>query len=82
MAGKTNDNINFEAIIAELEQIAAELEDGDISLDDSLNLFERGIKLSAKANKTLDSAQQRVDVLLKSKDGTLTDQNFIPENEE
>jgi len=82
MAGKTNDNINFEAAISELEQIVEKLEDGDVSLDESLELFERGIKLSARANKALDSAQQKVDVLLKGKDGTVIQQDFIQEKDE
>ena len=82
MAGKTTDKIEFEAMISELEQIVEKLEDGDVSLDESLALFERGVKLSAKANKALDSAQQKVDVLLKSKDGTIVEQDFIQEKDE
>jgi len=82
MAGKTTDKINFEAMISELEQIVEKLEDGDVSLDESLALFERGVKLSSKANKALDSAQQKVDVLLKSKDGEIVEQDFIQEKDE
>ena len=82
MAGKTNENINFETMISELEQIVEKLEDGDVSLDESLALFERGVTLSAKANKALDGAQQKVDVLLKGKDGTVTEQDFIQEKDE
>lgn len=71
MAGK----INFEDNINELENIVGQLEKNDISLDESLKLFERGVKLSAQCNKLLDEAEQKVNVLVK-KDGALTAEKF------
>lgn len=76
-----SDKNNFETNIKELEEIVAKLEKNDISLDESLKLFERGVLLSAQCNKLLDEAEQRVNVLLK-KDGEMTEQNFLMEDGE
>ena len=59
----------------------AKLEKNEISLDESLKLFERGVALSAQCNKQLDDAEQKVNVLLK-KDGEVTEQNFLMEDGE
>lgn len=76
-----SDAVNFEAGIKELEEIVAKLEKNEISLDESLKLFERGVALSAQCNKQLDDAEQKVNVLLK-KDGEVTEQNFLMEDGE
>lgn len=69
------EKVNFEDNIKELELIVAQLEKNDISLDESLKLFERGVKLSARCNKLLDEAEQKVNVLVK-KDGAMTAEKF------
>ena len=66
----------FEAALARLEEIVKELETGDLPLEQSLKLFEEGIKLSRLCNKRLEEAERRVEILLKSKDGTVTAQAF------
>ena len=76
-----SDTVNFEAGIKELEEIVAQLEKNEISLDESLKLFERGVALSAQCNKQLDEAEQKVNVLLK-KDGGVAEQNFFMEDGE
>ncbi len=55
-----NKEINFEKSLDELEKIAARLESGDISLDDSIKLFERGMELTNKCRKTLENARQKI----------------------
>ncbi len=50
----------FEKAMTRLEQIVAALEGGKCSLDDSLNLFEEGTKLTAYCNKLLKEAEQRI----------------------
>ena len=62
MATKTK---SFESQLNELEQIVDKLEQGDLSLEDSLAQFEKGIKLTKACQKTLDSAQQKVEILTK-----------------
>ncbi len=55
-----NKEINFEKSLDELEKIAARLESGDISLDDSIKLFERGMELTNECRKTLENARQKI----------------------
>lgn len=54
----------FEKSIKELEEIVAKLENGDTTLDESLELFEKGIKLSKECNQMLDKAEKKVSVLI------------------
>jgi exodeoxyribonuclease VII small subunit len=62
----------FETSLAELEEIVAKLEDGDLPLEQSLELFEKGIKLSRECRERLSSAERRIEVLMKNSDGELT----------
>ena len=57
--------IKFEECLQRLEQIVDELEKGDIPLDRALALFEEGVKLSNSCREQLDSAEGRVEILLK-----------------
>jgi exodeoxyribonuclease VII small subunit len=54
---------DFESAIAELEKIVKQLEDGDMALDKSLALFERGVELSRFCHAQLGEAQRRIEVL-------------------
>lgn len=54
----------FEKSIKELEEIVNKLENGDASLSESLELFEKGIKLAKDCNKMLDDAEKKVSVLI------------------
>lgn len=54
---------DFESAIAELEKIVKQLEDGDLALDTSLALFERGVELSRFCHAQLGEAQRRIEVL-------------------
>lgn len=67
----------FEQAIKELEEIAAKLENGDTTLDESLELFERGIKLSKSCQKMLDDAEKRVSVLMTNEDGEMVKEDFL-----
>jgi len=68
----------FEDALNKLEKIVSQLEEGDISLEESLKLFEEGIRLSRLCNQKLDQAEKRVEILLKGEDGTLKAQRFSP----
>jgi exodeoxyribonuclease VII small subunit len=72
----------FEAAMARLEDIVKELETGDLPLEQSLKLFEEGIKLSRICNKRLEEADRRVEILLKDKTGALTAQPFREQEDE
>ncbi len=67
----------FEHALARLEQLTAELEDGDLSLEKSLKKFDEGIKLAAFCNSSLTEARAKVELLL-NKDGRL---ESVPFNE-
>lgn len=54
---------SFEESIEELENIVAKLEKGDCPLDEAVELFEKGVKLSKECHKTLDSAEQKIKIL-------------------
>ena len=66
----------FEDAVKQLESIVTRLEDGDIPLDETLSLFEQGVKLSRFCAKKLDEAQKKVEILLKDKNGNLMPQPF------
>jgi exodeoxyribonuclease VII small subunit len=68
----------FEDALTKLEKMVSRLEEGDISLEESLKLFEEGIRLSRFCNQKLDEAEKRVEILLKDKEGILKPQPFDP----
>ena len=69
----------FEASLAELETIVKRLEDGDIPLEESLKLFETGVKLSRECRERLSEAERRIEVLMKDSDGKLQLSEFATE---
>ncbi len=71
----------FEESMKELEEVVAKLESGDATLDESLEYFEKGIKLSKNCQKMLDTAEKKVSVLIAGSDGELEKQNFIGDEE-
>ena len=66
---------DFESAIVELEKIVKQLEDGDLALDKSLALFERGVELSRYCHDQLGAAQRRIEMLTDR--GTLTDASHL-----
>lgn len=63
MSGKAHKTLSFETAMAELEKLVAEMESGNLALDDSLAAYKRGAELSAFCRSRLDDAQQQVRVL-------------------
>ena len=61
--------LKFEDALARLETIVNELERGDLPLNDSLKMFEEGIKLSKTCLKMLDDAERKVEIMVQDKDG-------------
>ena len=57
------EKVDFEAALAELEEIVHALEDGEIGLNDSLARYEKGVKLLRQCYETLDGAQRRIELL-------------------
>ncbi len=71
MAKKPDDvsSLSFEAALAELEQIVQKLESGQAALEDSIALYERGAALKAHCEKTLKSAQEKIEKIVVGADG-------------
>lgn len=70
---------SFEASLDELEKVVKELESGDLSLERSLLLFERGMNLSDTCRRQLEQAETRVETLIR-KEGKITPELFRPED--
>lgn len=68
MSEVPSENLNFEMVLAELEKIVRELEDGQIGLEESLAHYEKGVSLLKRCYSQLQQAEQKI-VLLKGLDG-------------
>ncbi|GMQ88389.1 MAG: exodeoxyribonuclease VII small subunit [Gammaproteobacteria bacterium] len=75
MAKRSPKKPDFETALAELEALVEKMEQGDLSLDESLQQFERGIQLTRCCQQALKDAEQKVQILLK-KDGQETLEPF------
>ena len=71
---------DFESAIGELEKIVKQLEDGDLALEKSLALFERGVELSRYCHDQLGAAQRRIDILTDR--GELKDASNLVDSDE
>lgn len=72
-AAKNDDQPSFEDSLAELEKIVGELEAGQLPLSDSIERYEKGVKLLKQCHHTLEQVQRKIDVLTRvSNDGTAT----------
>ncbi len=69
---------NFEELIEKLEEITNKLEKEQLSLDESVKLFEEGIELSKKCDSKLEDAEKRITILI-NKDNEIKEENFSPE---
>jgi len=72
-------NMTFEKALADLEEIVAKLEKGGISLNESLALFEKGVKLARFLREELDKAERKIEILLKDEKGGLKVEAFDAE---
>lgn len=75
-----SEDINFEEAMKQLEKIANELEKGNLTLDESVNKFEDGIKLSKKCNDFLNSAEKKITMLINNGE-EIKEENFEPKEE-
>jgi exodeoxyribonuclease VII small subunit len=64
MAKRNQKTPDFETALAELEQLVERMEQGELSLDESLKQFERGVLLTRVCQKSLQEAEQKVQILL------------------
>jgi len=73
---KKMSEMTFERALARLEEITALLERGNATLDQSLALYEEGAALVRRCNAALESAEQKVTILMKTPEGVVTEQIF------
>lgn len=74
--------LSFEKALEELERIVEKLEKGGLSLNESLSLFEKGIKLARFLREELEKAEKKVEILLKDEKGEVKEEPFKLEGEE
>ena len=67
---------DFESALKSLEEIVGQLEAGNLTLDRALELFEEGIRVSRFCSSKLDEAERKVEVLIKTVDGTIKEVPF------
>ena len=72
--------VDFEGALEELEGLVERMEEGELSLEESLKTYERGIELSRACQKSLDAAEQRIQIL-SEKDGTSETRSFQPDDD-
>lgn len=85
MSKKQPDNasqpIKFEEALARMEAIVGNLEKGDLPLEESLAVFEEGVRLSKSCLKMLEESERKVEILLQDKDGKKRARPFEPDEE-
>ena len=76
------EKMKFEKAIEKLEKIVDELESGDLALEDALERYEEGIKLSKFCSKKLEETQKKVEILTKKANGDFDTEPFAVTDEE
>lgn len=71
MARKDQEKKKFEEGLGELEKVVERLESGDLSLEDSLAAFEKGVQLVKFCNEKLTEVERKIELLVKDRDGKL-----------
>jgi exodeoxyribonuclease VII small subunit len=76
MARKETTGQSYEAALEDIERIVEQLESGELSLEDSLAIFEKGVGLTKYCYQKLDEVEKRIEVLTKDREGKLQLKNF------
>ena len=79
MADKTEKAQSFEKALARLEEIAAEMESGDLGLEKMVAAFEEGQKLVKLCSSKLNEVEKKIEVLVKKSDGAVEAEPFAGE---
>lgn len=73
------EELTFEQAMENLEKIVRELENGNLSLDESVKKFEQGMKLSKHCNEILNKAEKDITILLEKENGEINEESFNTE---
>ena len=79
MVKKKQPGFNFEQALNSLESLVTAMEEGELSLEESLQAFEKGIKLTRECQSALQKAEQKVQLLMEN-DGEIETTDFPPEH--
>ena len=71
LGSSASDKINFEEALKQLEEIVNKMESGELGLEESLGLFEEGIRLARLCNKKLKAAERKIEILTKDEKGEM-----------
>lgn len=74
-------NQTYEESMKELEQVVKELESGELTLDESIKKFEKGMELSKHCNSLLEDAEKKITLLIEKENGEVTEEPFQLEAE-
>ncbi len=77
---RTQGEESYDAIVTRLERVVAELESGQLTLEQSIEKFAEGVRLAKDASRKLDDAERRVEQLVRSADGEDEAVPFEPES--
>lgn len=69
-------NLGFEANLRQLEQLVQQMEQGELTLEQSLSTFEQGVALTRACQQALDKAEQKVNLLLQDEQGAISRKPF------
>ncbi len=72
------EGVTFEQAIAELEGIVKKLEKGELTLDESIGYFQRGVELTKYCNKKLDEAERSITILIEGENGIIEKEMSVP----
>lgn len=78
---ENRENMKFEDALKRLEEITENMESDNLSLEESLKMFEEGMRLADFCNKKLDNAQKKISIILKDKDLNVIEEDFTLEEE-
>lgn len=81
MARVKKNEYTFEEAIKRLEEIVSEIEDKDLSLEDSILKFKEGMELASLCNKKLDEAERKINILIKGENGELVEEEFAAQED-
>ena len=71
---KEKDNVKFEQAVAELEEVVGKLEKGELTLDESIEFFQKGVELSKYCSKRLDEAERKITLLIEKENGEISEE--------
>lgn len=75
------ENINFEESMKQLQEVVDKLEKGNLTLDESIEEFQKGIKLSKLCSKKLDDVEKKITVLVEEQNGEIKEEVFLTEGD-